>query len=100
MPGPATVLQLASRTCVFILDLLAMSVSCPAKLATTVAQLLQDKAILKVGYGFAHADLPRLAALHAAPVSRSRADSLARESVVSSVVRRVRAAMVLVAVRR
>ena len=63
-PGPATVLQLAGRQCVYIVDLPSLAVLCPAKLADALSALLRDESIVKVGCGFASSDLPRLAALH------------------------------------
>jgi tRNA-binding EMAP/Myf-like protein len=65
-PGPATVLQLAGRQCVYIVDLPNLAVLCGAKLADALSALLRDESTLKVGYGFANSDLPRLAALDAA----------------------------------
>ncbi len=65
-PGPATVLQLAGRQCVYIVDLPKLAASCGTKLTEAVSVLLGNEGTLKVGYGFAHSDLPRLAALHGA----------------------------------
>jgi hypothetical protein len=59
--GPATVLQLAGKDTVCVLDLPALGKCCPDLLVDVVGGLLADSAIKKVGYGFGRADLPRLA---------------------------------------
>ena len=65
-------LQVATQTDVFLLDLPALLVRCPEALAPTLGAVLADRAVLKAGFGLAE-DMRRLSALHPAAFASERA---------------------------
>ena len=65
-------LQVATQTEVFLLDLPALLARCPEALAPTLGAVLADRAVLKAGFGLAE-DMRRLSALHPAAFASERA---------------------------
>jgi hypothetical protein len=65
-------LQVATQTEVFLLDLPALLARCPEALAPTLGAVLADRAVLKAGFGLAE-DMRRLSTLHPAAFASEHA---------------------------
>ena len=65
-------LQVATQTDVFLLDLPALLARCPEALAPTLGAVLSDRTVLKAGFGLAE-DMRRLSTLHPAAFASERA---------------------------
>ena len=64
-------LQVATQTEVFLLDLPALLARCPEALAPTLGAVLSDRTVLKAGFGLAE-DMRRLSTLHPAAFASER----------------------------